>query len=137
MKKLTVFILSLSSYLSFAPSALAAEVARFSVCPPNPAGLGGINALCNLSLDKLIGPLITTIFIIAMVAALLYLVWGGFKWLTSGGDKAAVQAAREHIVAAIVGLVLVFASFLIINIIMNFFFGQGVSGSITLPSLNP
>lgn len=133
MKKLTGFILSLSAYLSLAPSVFAqAASSSFGLCPKDTSGKG-FNALCNLDLGKLLPSLITTIFILAITADLLYLIWGGFKWLTSGGDKAAVQAAREHIVAAIIGLILIFVSYVIMNILMNFFFGVGLSGTYTLP----
>lgn len=132
MKKLTAFILSLSAYLSLAPSVFAA--ASFGLCPRSAGGVG-FNAICNLDLAQLAPPLITTIFVLAIVAALLYLIWGAFKWLTSGGDKAAVQAAREHIVAAIIGLMLIFVSYVVMNILLNFFFGRGVGGGFTLPSI--
>jgi len=45
-----------------------------------------------------IGTLIKGGLAFAMIAAALvafvYLLWGGFQWITSGGDKAAVEAAR-------------------------------------------
>ena len=135
MKKLSVFILSLSAYLSLAPSVFAGA-ATFGLCPTNAAPTNpGFNALCNFDLGDFIPALISTIFILAITVALFYLVWGGFKWLTSGGDKAAVQAAREHIVAAIVGLILIFVSYVVMNLLMNFFFGRGLSGTYTLPSI--
>lgn len=135
MKKLSVLIFSLSTYLSLPIVAFAAASNTFSLCVPNTATNPGFNALCNFDLRDLVGTFIPTIFILAIVVAVFYLIWGGFKWLTSGGDKAAVQAAREHIVAAIVGLVLIFVSYVVMNLIMNFFFGRGVGGTFTLPTI--
>jgi len=126
VKKLTAFILSFSVYLSSAHPIFAASV---NFCPINSV----FTPLCTLRLGSVIGPFITLIFILGVLAALLYLVWGGFKWLTSGGDKAAVQSAREHIVAAIVGLVLMFIVYAIMFIILGFFSVN--TGTFTLPTI--
>ncbi|MBI3985278.1 MAG: hypothetical protein HY344_05090, partial [Candidatus Levybacteria bacterium] len=80
--------------------------------------------------------LINLIFILSVIVALLYLIWGGFKWLTSGGDKTAVQGAREHIVAAIVGLVIIFLSYFILNFIVGFFIPGFSLANFELPNLN-
>ena len=72
-------------------------------------------------------------FIVAVIVALGFLIYGGIKWIISGGDKAGVEAARNTIVAAVVGLVIVFLSYFILNIILGIF---GLSlGTLTLPTL--
>jgi hypothetical protein len=82
-----------------------------------------------------IGRVITILFIISVIIALAFLIYGGIKWITSGGDKAAVEAARNTIVAAIVGLVIVFLSYFILNIILQAF---GLTfGALQLPRLTP
>jgi hypothetical protein len=53
------------------------------------------------------------------------LVWGGVKYITSGGDKGQTEAARGQITAALVGLVIVFAAWAIINLV-NIFFGVNI-----------
>ena len=45
--------------------------------------------------------------IAAALAAFFYLILGGFQWITSGGDKAGTEAAREKITAAFIGLAIV------------------------------
>ena len=127
MKKLTALTSSLGAYLTLATSAFAQETVE--TCPT-----GSFEPLCDLNFANVIPSLISTIFIIAIVIALFYLIWGGLKWLTSGGDKAAVQAAREHIVAAIVGLVLIFLAYFILNIVLQFFLGISL-GTFTLPQI--
>ena len=101
-----------------------------SLCPTDTQYEG----LCGLEIGTAIGNAVTFIYILAIVIALFYLIWGGLKWLTSGGDKAAVQAAREHIVAAIVGLVLIFLAYFILNIVLQFFLGISL-GTFTLPQI--
>lgn len=58
---------------------------------------------------------------VIVTAALFFLLWGGLAWITSEGDKQKLAAARSRITYAIVGLVVSFLSFLIINIISTLF----------------
>lgn len=105
-----------------------------SACPP-----GEFNTLCALGatdFGKTLGAITNFIFFGALVIALIFLIWGGIKWLASGGDKTAVEEARNHITAAIIGLVIIFLAYLIINVISFFFFGTALSG-IPIPQLGP
>jgi hypothetical protein len=56
-------------------------------------------------LAQLIAVFLHVLLIGAGIAALFYLILGGLQWITSGGDKAGVEAAREKITAAMIGLV--------------------------------
>lgn len=61
------------------------------------------------------------VFIFAAIAALLFLIWGGISWITSGGEKEKIEAARNKIVYAIIGLVVILSSYLIINTVGSLF----------------
>lgn len=60
------------------------------------------------------------------------LVTGGVRWITSGGDKAATEAARGQLTAALVGLVIVFSAWALVRIVGTFF-GIDILGNITFP----
>lgn len=79
------------------------------------------------------------LFIIAAVLAIIYLVMGGIRWITSRGDKVGVEAARKQIIAAIVGLVVVAVAFLIINVVFGILgVDNPLEGQFNLPTLqNP
>ena len=127
MKKVVALLTPAVAFLSFAPKASAE-----TLC----ASEGTIfEPLCNPDLGTILVGLINLIFILAVVAALLYLIWGGFKWLISGGDKTAVQGAREHIVAAIVGLVIIFLSYFILNFVIGFFIPDFSLSKFELPNI--
>lgn len=131
MKKALAFIFSLSGFLLLATPSFAVDTVN--LCDST----GQFKLLCGFttsSFGSILGQLLTLIFVVSIVAALFYLVWGGFKWLTSGGDKTAVGAAREHIIAAIVGLVVIFLSYFILNILVMFFTGRNLS-DIVIPTL--
>ncbi|MEK7551535.1 MAG: hypothetical protein AAB532_02955 [Patescibacteria group bacterium] len=127
MKKVVALLTPAVAFLSFAPKASAETLcaSQDTIFAP----------LCDPDLGVIIVGLINLIFILSVIVALLYLIWGGFKWLTSGGDKTAVQGAREHIVAAIVGLVIIFMSYFILNFIIQFFIPGFSLDKFELPSI--
>ena len=87
---------------------------------------GGFGGLCGLNFGgPLVGSLLTLAFVGATIIALLFLIYGGIRWIASGGDKAQTEGARSQITAALVGLVIVFAAWAIIEMI-NLFFGINI-----------
>jgi len=80
--------------------------------------------------------LIKFFFIVAGLAAILYLLLGAFAWVTSGGSKENVEKAREKIQAAVIGLILIFIVLTLIVLVENIFnIGLGLSKSIKVPQL--
>lgn len=130
MKRFFSALFVISAYFTFAKNAFA-----ISLCPTD----AQFSSLCGLTAGKLgstVGNFIAFIYLIAVIAALLYLIWGGLKWITSAGDKTALQGAREHIVAAIIGLIIIFLSYLILNFILAFFLPGLELSNLTIPSIN-
>ncbi len=72
-------------------------------------------------------------FIIAGLMAMLYLLLGAFSWITSGGNKEAVDKARDKIMNAVIGVVLIFAALAIVGLIEQLFFPVGSGLGITRP----
>lgn len=91
------------------------------------------------SLGDLLTFAIRAFFVIAGLAALFYLLLGALGWVTSGGDKDAVTAAREKIQAAVIGMILIVAVLAIIwtleQVIFNRKICLGLSCPLTLPGL--
>lgn len=61
--------------------------------------------------------IIILVFIIAALIFFFMFIIGGIQWMTSGGDKAATESARGKITAALIGLVIVFLVYAILNLI--------------------
>lgn len=130
MKKVIGIISGSISPLFFALPALADTA--IDPCPKPP-----FEKLCfpdANALGNLVGTGFTLVIVIAVLLALAYLIWGGIKWVMSGGDKTALEEARNHIVAAVIGLVIIFMVYLVLNIILRFFIGKGIS-ELSLPTL--
>lgn len=116
-------------FASTTPLVLAAKV-----CP-----VGQFAALCELNGDNNT-TLFQNVFSILLVAAvglsMGFLLYGGIKWITSGGDKAKLDAARGTITAAVVGLIISFLAFFIVGLV-NYLFGVNSTNgtAFTLPTL--
>jgi hypothetical protein len=137
-KKLLIISSSVFAYLMFPLSALALTTTQDSGSSINPcdndAGIGKI--LCNLAskgFGSVIQSIIVFIVVLAVIVALLYLLYGGIKWITSKGEKTEVEAARNHITAAIAGLIIVILAVFILNLILAAF---GISFfNLSLPTI--
>lgn len=130
-KKLSLLTLVIPSLFSVSQAYAATSIG--SACPGN-----GFSGLCfdATKLGPVIGSFITFGFVMLGLVALGFLVWGGVKWLTSEGDKNAVEGARNHIVNAIIGLIVIFLSYLVVNILLAFLTGGKVSlGNLSIPTI--
>lgn len=136
-KKLLGILSGLGASLYLTSMAFAQNGAQFDLCPTTTDGRPWAN-LCKLTGGNAISGLVTLILVIAVIIALFYLLWGGIKWITSGGDKGAVETARNHIIAAIIGLIVVFLAWFILNFLLQTFFGSGgdVRTPLTAPQIN-
>lgn len=64
--------------------------------------------------------LIKLIFAIAAVVFVFMIIWGAWGWLTSGGDKEKVAAARGRIINALIGLLLFAVAFAVLDVLGKF-----------------
>lgn len=65
-------------------------------------------------LAEIIATSARVLLILGGLAVFIFLAWGAFSWITSGGDKGKVEEARNRITAAIIGLTILFASFALV-----------------------
>lgn len=93
---------------------------------------------CTPAPEQKIGTLIRSLFSFALVIAGLlsfaYLVLGGIQWITSGGDKAGLESARNRIIHAITGLILVASTYAIMMVVSQWL---GISfPTLVIPTIN-
>ncbi|MBP9690739.1 hypothetical protein KBD81_01525 [Candidatus Woesebacteria bacterium] len=78
-------------------------------------------------------------FVIAGVTALFYMLMGALAWVTSGGDKDSVAAAREKIQAAVIGLIMMVVVLAVVWTMEQVIFKRriclGLTCPLTLPSI--
>lgn len=81
----------------------------------------------GLTMQQVINTVIGTMLFIVGLLAVIMLIYGGIRYVTSHGDKAQVTAAKETIMYAVVGLVVAIAAFAVIHWITNDVFKGGAS----------
>lgn len=92
----------------------------------------------NYEIGNIIVAVAELLLIVAAIAAFLFLIIGGLQWITSGGDKAGMEAARNRITAAIIGLIIVAAAWAIMLLVGEFIGVNILSGGLELPTMqNP
>lgn len=64
--------------------------------------------------------ILNVVMLIAAILVFAFLIFGGIQWITSGGDKNKAEEARNKITAAIIGLIIVAASYAVINLVVQF-----------------
>lgn len=73
-----------------------------------------------------IGGLIRTVIIIFSTiigaVAVVMIIWGGFKYITAGGDSGKVSSAKTTLIYAVIGLVIVALA----QVIVRFVLGQSL-----------
>ena len=82
---------------------------------------GAWSGIENLTIGSIVAGAIRLILVIAALVFFFILVIGGIRWIASGGDKTQTENARNQITAALVGLVIVFAAWAIVQLINTFF----------------
>lgn len=53
------------------------------------------------------------------IVAVVIILYGGFKWMTSGGETTKVDDAKKLIYAGIVGLIIIFSAFAISQFVLT------------------
>lgn len=87
----------------------------------NPA-LGNLNANTGVGFfQQLLPSLVGLILVAGTIIFFFMLLFGALQWITSGGDKASVEAARGRITQALVGIIVLFSVFVIIRLVQDFF----------------
>lgn len=92
------------------------------------------------TVGDIFGTLLPNIFTIAGLLLFLYLIFGGFKYLTSAGDEDALEQAKKIITSAVIGMLIIFASYWIMWIIQTVFgipIGVGPDVESSLPPHTP
>jgi len=65
--------------------------------------------------------LITLLFVGGTLVFLAMLLLGGIAWISAGGDKGKVEEARTRITNAIIGILVLFTVYAIVQVLQTFF----------------
>ena len=60
-------------------------------------------------------------YVIGVLIFFFMLITGAIQWISSGGDKQALESARGKLSNALVGIIILFSAFAVIKVIETFF----------------
>ncbi len=63
--------------------------------------------------------IINLMLMFAGIVAVFFIIIGGYRYLTAGGNSEQVEAGRTSVTNAIIGVVIIILSYVIINVIVN------------------
>jgi hypothetical protein len=121
IKKIKHIIIAGTISLLLSPSA-SAEL-KDEACRGANLSLGG-STDCTKggpqgSLNKLIAAIVNVLSVIVGIVAVIMIIWGGFNFITSGGDSGKVGTARSTIIYALIGLIIVALSQFIVRFVLS------------------
>jgi len=85
----------------------------------NPIGGTEENPTGVATVPTLISNIIKAVLGIVGAVALFMFVWGGFTWLTSGGNPDKIKTGKDVLVWATIGLLVIFASYTLVETIFK------------------
>jgi hypothetical protein len=71
------------------------------------------------SIDKLIANIVNILSVIVGIVAVVMIIIGGFRYITSGGDSGSVSSAKNTVLYAIVGLIIVALAQVIVRFVLS------------------
>ena len=105
-------------------------------CPSGALGSVDVTGLGFFtSFSGVFTTLLTIVFVLAAILVFGFLVMGGIEYITSGGEKSKTESARNKITSAIIGLVIIVASWALMSLIITIVTGgkfHDLNGILTL-----
>ncbi len=128
IKKLVTGLAVAGSAWYWSTAAVFAENAN--LCPEQ------FSSLCNtgISVSSIVRFAINGLLFVGFVASLIFLIYGGIRWIISGGDKENTAKAKATVTAALIGLVIVLAAWIIMNAVVQIFTNTGFT-NLNVPTL--
>lgn len=75
----------------------------------------------GVSLNSMIARVVDTLLFILGAVAVIMIIIGAFRYVTSGGDSGAITAAKNTILYAVIGLVVAILAYAIVNFVVSSF----------------
>ncbi len=124
--KRTILNIILIPLLTLMPAAILAEPA-YAACGNSSAAqqvAAGIDETTNASCDasgvnKAISTAVNILTVVVGAAAVIALIWAGFKYITSAGDTNKIANAKSTLIYAIVGIAVVGLAQVIVHLVIT------------------
>ncbi len=74
-------------------------------------GETSVNALIKTVINWMLG--------IAFAVAVIFLIYGGFLFITSAGNEESAEKGKSTVVNALIGIIIIILSYVIVNVVAN------------------
>ena len=118
------FVIAFAAAFLFSVAPAAAQSAQEGVQAARGAGVpdslfGDVGIITTVT---------NTLLFIAGALAVIMLIWGGLRYTISAGNSSAVTAAKNTVLYAIVGLIIAFLAFAVVNWVLGAISPGGSAG---------
>ncbi len=117
MKLFKQFALLLVLVVLLAPASGLAQLKA----PANTFGLPGAQ---GSTISTEIGRYVNVFLGVVGLIAVVFLIYGGFRYITSAGNEESAEAAKKIISNSIIGLIVIIMSYIIVTVIINAFWSR-------------
>jgi hypothetical protein len=127
IQKLKTLLLSVSTLFVIAVPMLAGVA---QAADPNPIDSEKCGSIFNFTdnncptdngskLSVFVKKLINVLSLLVGAVAVIMIIYGGFRYVTSGGSESSVSSAKNTILYAVIGLVIVALAQVIVHFVLN------------------
>ncbi len=120
------FVSVLSLSMVFSGNLVTAQDTRSNTCAgaevdldAAPSCAGADSTGPTTAVNKLIANVVNLISLITGIVAVVFIVIGGFKYITSGGDSGKITSAKTTITYALIGLIIVALAQFIVRFVLG------------------
>jgi hypothetical protein len=107
--------------VSIPASSAHAQLNRTFTCDSS----SGLNCSAGTNVNSLIKTVINWVLGITFGIAVLFLIVGGFWYITSAGNEENAAKGKTTVINAIIGIVIIILSYVIVNVISNLVASNG------------
>lgn len=117
---LAILTVSLFTLSALTPS-FAYATAQTDIC----SGVGGVDSKgscttsSGLTVMGVVKTIVSVLSIVIGIVAVFMVIISGFKYITSGGDSNGVSSAKNTLIYAIVGLIIVALAQFLVHFVLN------------------
>ena len=135
MRKLHIFLLGVFtsiSLLSFTITPVLAQTNQTQTAPQITQGLcAGVNlsvsdtncsdttSQTNQKIDQIVHSIINLLSVVVGIVAVIMIIVGGLRYITSGGSDTSITGAKNTILYAVIGLVIVAMAQIIVRFVLS------------------
>lgn len=115
MKRIKQIIIGLALVVGLGVVATPVTVGAVNVFTPCSTSSGAVCAGKSDSVNGIIKNVVNAILMLLGAVSVVMIIIGGFRYTVSGGDSSGITSAKNTILYAVVGLVVAFLAYAIVN----------------------